>query len=96
MERLSILIMDKIIPKMQENRLKSQGVNESASHAVLEEIQATIILLKVNLVAGIELNTVRSFDPVISFTENLPTERSSKVCVLRFVDKAVHYTKTKE
>lgn len=57
-------------------------------------MQATIILLKVNLVAGIELNMVRSFDPVILFTRNLPTERSRKVCVLRFV--AVHYTKTKE
>lgn len=29
MEGLSILIMGKIIPKMLENRLKSQGVNES-------------------------------------------------------------------
>lgn len=59
-------------------------------------MQATIILLKVNLVAGIELNMVRSFDPVILFTGNLPTERSRKVCMLRFVAKAVHYTKTKE
>lgn len=38
------------------------------------------IFLTLNLVAGINLNVVRSFDPAILFIGNLPTERSRDVC----------------